>query len=613
MAKKKGTNTVTFMILALLVAGLAGFGVTNFGGSLRSVATVGDTEIDVNTYARAVDAQIRRFEAQTGQRLTFQQAQMFGLDRSVLGQLVGEAALENEAARIGLSAGDQNVGAEIQNAPAFKDVSGAFSREVYEQSLARSGLSVDAFEARIRSDLAENLLRSAVLRGVTVPDVHADVLYAYIRETRDVTWARLTADDLAEPLAEPTEDELAAYHEAHTDAFMRPETKVIDYAWLSPDMLVDKVEVSEDQLRSLYEENIEDYVQPERRLVERLVFSSEDQATAAMARLDAEEITFDDLVAERGLELSNIDLGDVTVEDLGAAGEAVFAMAEPGVAGPLPSDLGPALFRMNGILAAHETTFEEAADDLRIEASSDRARRLIQDSISPVEDLLAGGADMALLAERTDMESGTIEWNVDVFDGIAAYDAFRQAAATTRPGDFAQVIEFDDGSIAALTVNEVQEAQVRPLDEVRDAVAEAWTREQTQAALEAQAEIMADQLRGGREMAGMGLALETDRSIARNGFVEGTPPDFIETVFQLERDDIAVLSADGDAWILRLDQINMPNQETPEAVNGKAAVSAQIANEIAAALANAYTRALTEQAGIEINQAAINAVNTQLQ
>ncbi len=613
MAKKKGTNTVTFMILALLVAGLAGFGVTNFGGSLRSVATVGDTEIDVNTYARAVDAQIRRFEAQTGQRLTFQQAQMFGLDRSVLGQLVGEAALENEAARIGLSAGDQNVGAEIQNAPAFKDVSGAFSREVYEQSLARSGLSVDAFEARIRSDLAENLLRSAVLRGVTVPDVHADVLYAYIRETRDVTWARLTADDLAEPLAEPTEDELAAYHEAHTDAFMRPETKVIDYAWLSPDMLVDKVEVSEDQLRSLYEENIDDYVQPERRLVERLVFSSEDQATAAMARLDAEEITFDDLVAERGLELSNIDLGDVTVEDLGAAGEAVFAMAEPGVAGPLPSDLGPALFRMNGILAAHETTFEEAADDLRIEASSDRARRLIQDSISPVEDLLAGGADMALLAERTDMESGTIEWNVDVFDGIAAYDAFRQAAATTRPGDFAQVIEFDDGSIAALTVNEVQEAQVRPLDEVRDAVAEAWTREQTQAALEAQAEIMADQLRGGREMAGMGLALETDRSIARNGFVEGTPPDFIETVFQLERDDIAVLSADGDAWILRLDQINMPNQETPEAVNGKAAVSAQIANEIAAALANAYTRALTEQAGIEINQAAINAVNTQLQ
>ncbi len=613
MAKKKGTNTVTFMILALLVAGLAGFGVTNFGGSLRSVATVGDTEIDVNTYARAVDAQIRRFEAQTGQRLTFQQAQMLGLDRSVLGQLVGEAALENEAARIGLSAGDQNVGAEIQNAPAFKDVSGAFSREVYEQSLARSGLSVDAFEARIRSDLAENLLRSAVLRGVTVPDVHADVLYAYIRETRDVTWARLTADDLAEPLAEPTEDELAAYHEAHTDAFMRPETKVIDYAWLSPDMLVDKVEVSEDQLRSLYEENIDDYVQPERRLVERLVFSSEDQATAAMARLDAEEITFDDLVAERGLELSNIDLGDVTVEDLGAAGEAVFAMAEPGVAGPLPSDLGPALFRMNGILAAHETTFEEAADDLRIEASSDRARRLIQDSISPVEDLLAGGADMALLAERTDMESGTIEWNVDVFDGIAAYDAFRQAAATTRPGDFAQVIEFDDGSIAALTVNEVQEAQVRPLDEVRDAVAEAWTREQTQAALEAQAEIMADQLRGGREMAGMGLALETDRSIARNGFVEGTPPDFIETVFQLERDDIAVLSADGDAWILRLDQINMPNQETPEAVNGKAAVSAQIANEIAAALANAYTRALTEQAGIEINQAAINAVNTQLQ
>ena len=72
---------------------------------------------------------------------------------------------------------------------------------------------------------------------------------------------------------------------------------------------------------------------PERRLVERLVYPDQAAADAARAELDA-GTTFEALVAERGLTLDAIDLGDVTREDLGAAGDAVFAAAEGGVVGP---------------------------------------------------------------------------------------------------------------------------------------------------------------------------------------------------------------------------------------------------------------------------------------
>ena len=60
------------------------------------------------------------------------------------------------------------------------------------------------------------------------------------------------------------------------------------------------------------------------------------------------------------LTLDDIDLGDVSKSDLGAAGEAVFALASPGIVGPFMSDLGPALFRMNAVLAAQNTTFDAA-------------------------------------------------------------------------------------------------------------------------------------------------------------------------------------------------------------------------------------------------------------
>lgn len=611
MAKKKAGNAALWVIIILLIVGLAGFGATNFGGSVRSVATVGDVEIDVNEYARGVEAQVRNFERVTGQSMTFQQARAIGLDRAALSQLISGAALENEAIQLGISAGDEAVSREILETPAFQGASG-FDRGVYELALQQNGIDVNEFEERVRSDIASGLLRSAVGSGVQTPEVYVDTLFNFARETRDITWARLTASDLTEPLPEPAEGAIQAFYDANTGDFTRPETKTIRYAWLSPDMIVDQIETDEAQVRALYDARIDEFVQPERRLVERLVFATQADAEAALARLDSGEADFDALVAERGLSLSDVDMGDVSEADLGPAGEDIFAMTEPGVIGPLPSDLGPALYRMNGILAAQEVPFDEVRDELAAEAASDRARRLITEAIPQIEDLLAGGADMDLLAERTDMEAGTIEWNVDVFEGIAAYDAFRNAAGAAQPGDFPAVIELEDGGIFALSVDQITPPAPIPLDEVRDEVIAGWELAETEKALVERAEALAQDIRNGREMAGMDLALQTDREISRDAFLDGTPPDFIPTVFEMEPNDVRVLSADGDAWLVRLDAVNAPDPTTAEAEAVRSRFAGEAAVELSTALIQAYTQSLLDETGVEINQAAINAVNAQL-
>ncbi len=612
MANSKGKNTVTFAIMGLLILGLAGFGVTEFGGSVRSVATVGKTEVETNEYARAVQQQLQNLQRQTGQQMTFQQARAFGLDRIALGQLITTAAMEDEAANVGLSVGDEIVGERIQSMGDFRNSAGDFDRSVYEATLRQNGLNSGEFEATVRSDIAEGLLQRAVAAGVGTPDIFVDVFYNFARETRTVTWVRLGKDDLETPIPAPSESDLTTYHSENAEAFTRPETKTIRYAWLTPDMLADDIEVAEDQLRALYEDRIDDFVQPERRLVERLVYTSDDQAAEAKARLDSGEATFDALVADRGLELSDVDLGDVDLETLGEAGEAVFGLAEPGVVGPLPSDLGPALFRMNGVLAARETTFETAKPDLRREAASDRARRIILDTIPSVEDLLAGGADMATLAERTDLEEATVDWNVENFEGVAAYTAFRTAATAAQPGDFPEVVELEDGGILALSVEAVIAPELRPIDEVRAEVEEAWTATEVEAALLAQADALAGKIDGGQSFAELGLSTTSSTGLDRAGFVEGTPPDFIGALFEMENGDLRTLSADGDAWLLRLDETTLPDASTPEAQTERAQFAAQTAAEFSNGITAAYSQALIEKIGVEINQAALNAVNNQL-
>lgn len=609
MAEKKRTGTVTWILMGILILSLGGFGITQFGQSAQTVASVGKVDIGANEYARAVEGQMRAFEQQTNQPVTFQTAQALGLDRIALGQLVTAAAIENEAARIGVSAGDSLVGEELRRVPAFQNTAGEFDREAYQNALRQNGLTVRDFEDDVRADLASGMLRSSVAAGITVPDVFVDTLFNHARETRDVTWARLTAADLDGAIDEPSDDALASYHSENAAAFTRPETKTIRYAWLTPDLLAPEIEVDDEQVRALYEQRIVEFVREERRLVERLVYPTEEGAQAAKDAIDAGEGSFDDEVAARGISLADVDLGDVSLTDLGDAGEAIFALESPGVIGPLPSDLGPAIYRMNGVLAAENITFEEAREELAPEAAADRARRMIGEMIGEVEDLLAGGADPGLIAERTGLIEGTIEWNTDVFEDIAAYAGFRAAAQSTNPGDFGEVIELEDGGIVTLVVEDVQPPALIPLEEVRDDVIAAWTAGETEAALAQQAEALAQDLRDGREMAGMGLSLDVNRGLTRDGFVEGTPPDFLSEVFALEKDGVTVLSADGDAWLVRLDLISEADGTSTEAELVKARFARETAQSFSTAITNAFTQALVDETQADINQSAVNAVN----
>ena len=88
MARGGISKTLVWILLALLIVGHARFGAVNLSGSVRSIGSVGDQDIDIDEYARALQQEIRAIEAQTRQPLSFADAQAFGLDRNVLAQLV---------------------------------------------------------------------------------------------------------------------------------------------------------------------------------------------------------------------------------------------------------------------------------------------------------------------------------------------------------------------------------------------------------------------------------------------------------------------------------------------------------------------------------------------
>jgi len=593
--------------MGFVMVGLLGFGAVSFNGSIQSVGSVGDTKIPVDEYARGLQNELRATEAQFGRVLSFSEAQAVGIPDRVLSRLVQEKALENEAAAISLSVGDDAVRNQIMEMNAFRGLDGQFDRQNYQLSLEGAGYSEAEFEAAIRAESARTLLQGSVLAGNIMDVIATETVLAFLMETRDLTIARLSDDNLTTPIADPTHDVLMDYYTENIANYTRPERKDITYAVLSPDMLIDQIQVGQAALQEEYNNRIDQYQRPERRLVERLVFIDQAGATDALSQITLGEQTFEDLVAARGLMLDDVDLGDVEREALDAAADAVFTASVGDIVGPFASELGPALFRVNGILDAQIVTLEDARSELEDELALDLARRQIDAMIGQVDDTLAAGATLEELEADFGMGLGRVEYHANALDDITAYPSFRDAAEAVTERDFPALTMLEDGGIFALRLNKIIPPAPIPFEEARETVLSDWRADVTATALSS---LGSDVATGAVQ-----LELETEEltGLRRDEFGSSATPAILAKAFELEIGQSEAISEGSEVVVVTLNAINAGDVTTEDAATIRNALSSQFNATLSNDMYAAFARQIQARAGISLDQQALNAVHANFQ
>lgn len=611
--KRSAGEYAMWVLMGLLIIGLGvGFGFDNgLAGGASRVARVGDKDVTINTYARRLQNELRRISQQSGQAITFAEAQAGGLDRSVLEQLMNERALDNEASEMGISIGDENLRDQILQIRSFQGVDGQFDREGYTFALENAGLSEAQFETQLREETARNILQAAVLSGLVMPDTYASTIVDFAAETRNISWIRLGQDDLDPTLEEPDETTLRAFYNDNIERFQLPESKRLTFAVLQPDFLAESIDVAEEDLRAAYDRRTAEFNTPQRRLVERLVFLDESAAETAAAQLEV-GTTFEALVQERGLTMQDVDLGDVGRLELDAAGEAVFNAEAGDVVGPLPSALGPALFRVNGILPAQSRSFEDVEGLLRQTEVLDRARRQIETLAEEYNDMLAGGATLEELDAETDMKLGTIDWYPDIGDGIAAYLDFNAAAARVTEDDFPEILQLDDGSIFALRMDETLPERPNPYDTISEDVRAVWETERAERLLTEQAEALLAQISPDTDFATLDADARQEDNIDRGGVLTGTPNDFVGQIFEMEPGESRIITGFGAAHVVRLDQINK-GSDNPRAETLQSDLSRRMDTALAQDVFRVFSADAMLRAGRQIEPRALEAVHANFQ
>lgn len=611
--RKGRANILIWALMAALIVGLAGFGIGVSGGlNTHTVAEVGDRTISGDDYVRALQQELRGYQNQLGRDLPMTEARSYGIDRQVLGRLINDAALDGEAERLGVSASDDRVRAQVMATPAFRGADGTFSRDAYTYALERIGLRAQQFEDLVRDEATRELIAGAVQAPVRMPAVAGLTVLDFLGEKRGFDWIRLDAALLPTPIAAPTDADLEAEYDAHPDRYTRPETRRITYASVTPEALAATITIPDDALRAAYDADLARYQTPDRRVADRIGFGTMDEATAAKARLDAGSVDFDALAAERGLQPADIDQGFITEDEVsGAARDALFGATAPGIVGPVDTPLGPSLYRINAVLAASTTPFETAKADLARNRALAEAERQIHEDTAQVDDLLAGGATVEEVANETVLDLGTLSLDATTKGGIADDPAFRAAAEAAEVGIDTDPVELADGGIVTLRVDAIDPPALLPLAEVRERVAADWTTARTAEALTTLADGYAAEIGGGLTMAALGERIgrpvASVAPLTRGDSPDGLPPALVADVFAAAPDGTMV-HADGDSVLLaRVTQVVAFDPASAENAPVVAQLDQQLDQQASDDVLALFTAALRDAAGVSVNQGQIDA------
>ena len=608
---------VMAVVMGVLIVSFGIWGIADIfkGFGQSSLARVGGTEISTEQFRQIYTDKLQQLGRQFGRPLTMDQARAFGLDRQVLQQTIAEAALDEEARRMGLGQSEAETMRMIYADPNFKGLSGNFEPARFQATIRQFGYSEQRYLAEQRRVGLRRQIAGTITAGLEPPKVLIEALTRFQNEQRSVDYVKLDAAQ-AGTIETPSPETLAAYFDDHKTQFRAPEYRKLSFVVINPEEVGKWSEVSDEDAKKVFEQRRDKIGTPETREVQQMVFPNAEEALAARGRITS-GMSFDDLAKERNLNLSDVDLGMITKSAIidPAVADAAFTLPSGEVSQPVQGRFGVALVRIGKIEPGVTPSYESVAAQVKKEIATERARAKVAELHNKMEDERGGGASVIEAAQKLGLTAVTI----DAVDRSGRTPSGQPVANIPRGLDvvsqaFTSDVGVDNdpiqfaGGYVWYDVLGITPSRERNLDEVRGQVEAKWREDQVSSKLRAKATEMVGKLeRGGtlaEEAAAIGSKVETATGFRRDASPPGVPSGVITAAFRTAKDGVGQTpSAGGSEWIVfRVTDVNVPSADlaSEEMKKLKDTLQRGLTDEQVAQ----YVTKLESQIGTTINQAA---------
>ena len=506
-------KAIMTVVMGLIIVSFVIWGVGDMlrGFSPSTVASVGGAKISAQEYKLAYDRAIQQYQRRLRRPFTNEEARQVGLDRSILQQLLNEAAVDAEAGKLGLNISDAALREVITSNPNFHDKSGAFDPNLFEAALRNMDMNERGFVSELRKQVLRQFIVAALATGVTAPKAEVQAEADTQGQTRSADYFLLPASAAGE-IPTPSEDALKAFYNDRKSSYRAPEYRGMTILALEPETIANPAEVTDADGEAAYQKlagKDPRFGAPEKRDLQQILFPNDTDAAAAEAKLKA-GASFDDLMKDRGLKAEDADIGETTKDAMIDKDEAnaVFALPQGGVSGVLKSQFGPVIVRVKGITPSTVKPYAEVADEVKKQVSASRAGDKIQALHDKIEDARVSGKSIADAAKAVGLTAETIA-AVDAQGRDPkgapvklpdAPDLLRAAFASDVGLDEA-ALDTKDGGFIWYEIAKVDPAHDLTFEEAKPEVEKQWRAEEVDKALAGKADDLVKQISAGGKIA----------------------------------------------------------------------------------------------------------------
>ena len=505
---------VLIALMAVLVLSFAVWGIGDIfrGGTATTVATVGDTQINVQAFQTAYNREVQNLGRMVGRGLTPDQARQFGIDQRVLNQLVTEATLDERGRQLGLGIDDDTIRTRIVSTPQFRGPTGQFDRTAFQEVLRQNGYNEQTYIDLERRLAVRQQIAGAVSDKLGTPQVLIDAMTRFQNETRQAQYVVIGATQAGEVPA-PDAATLQAYFDANKAAFRAPEFRKLVVLTLSPQEQIGFQQVPDAQLD---EEVARLRETSERRAIQQLTFPTPEEAEAAARKLK-EGLSFEDLAKERNVTPADLSLGNLSRAQIAdpAVRDAAFALAAGAVSEPVRGRFGTVLLKVTAIEPFNEG---QAREQARMTIATTMARNAVNDLHDRIEKERSSGLPLADIAAKVGVSVTTVD-AIDVQGrdpsevqlNLPGPSEFLPAAFRAEVGlENEPVNNRQSGLWVWYEVAAITPARDRTLDEVRAQVEARWREDEVKVRIGKAADVMATALREGKTLAELAQPLNLE-------------------------------------------------------------------------------------------------------
>jgi len=502
----------------------------DFNGSSRQDAAIVDGDkIPATEATKAWSETQARWSQQFGTEIPAEQRAR--IQDNILEQLVLQKLLENRLDAEHFHVSEGRVLTEIQNVPAFKGADGKYDPSLAKQLLQSNGISELEFFKEQRKQLLLNQLQAGIGNSYFLTPAEQQRLSNLENEEREVEYAQFKAEQFAD--ANPIDDAaIKAYYDKNGDRFMTTESVSLEYAELRLEQLASQVAPTEADLKKVYEENRGNYVLDERRRARHILIPLNGDDDAG-ARKQAESVLaearagkdFADLAKKYSKDSTATDggeLGFVQKKDFpGPFGDTLFGMKVGDIAGPVKSQFGYHLIKLEEIQAGEAKPFEAVRGELDAQYRQDKSAELFGERQDQVGALLEKGEDdLDKIARDLNLTRGSIAQFLrgGGAEPLGSSPELQQVVfddSTLNQGKIGGPVALGEDRLVLVKVTGHHKAEVKPLDQVRAEIVTLLTHDRGVAAAKAAAEGLEKKLEGGEKLAAAAAAAKLTAEPAR--------------------------------------------------------------------------------------------------